>query len=93
MGTRNEQLTIHSVDRLSQNQYLKLETNILDKNMEEIQVYNFSKLYTRIYEGTILGKIEYKKKEENLLIINETSKDITDRQGTVIKISNDLTYK
>ncbi|CAI6374915.1 unnamed protein product [Macrosiphum euphorbiae] len=92
MGAINEQLTIHPVDRLSQNQYLKLETNILDKNIKEIQVYNFSNLYTRIYEGTIIGTIEYKKKD-GLLIINETSKDIIDRQGTVIKISNDLTNK
>ncbi|CAI6376598.1 unnamed protein product [Macrosiphum euphorbiae] len=92
MGTINKQLTIHPVDRLSQNQYLKLEKNIVDKNIEEIQVYNFSNLYTRIYEGTIIGTIEYKKKD-SLLIINETSKDITDRQGTVIKISNDLTNK
>jgi len=62
MGTIYEQLTIHPVDRLSQNQYFKLETNILDKNIEEIQVYNFSNLHTRIYEGTIIGTVEYKKK-------------------------------
>jgi len=90
MGTINEQSTIHPVDRLSQNQYLKLETNIQDKNVKEIPVYNFSNLYIRIYEGTVLGTIGYKQKD-NLLIINETSKDITDKQGTVIKISNGLT--
>jgi hypothetical protein len=89
-GAPDVQTIIHPVDRLSQKQYLKLETNILEKNATEIPVYNFSNVYTKIYKGTVIGTTE-NIKETKLLTINKTNNDICDNQGTVIQISKDLT--
>ncbi|KAF0758643.1 Uncharacterized protein FWK35_00008507 [Aphis craccivora] len=44
----DELSVIHQVDRLSQKQYLKLETNRLGNKATEIQLYNFSTLYTKV---------------------------------------------
>jgi len=84
----NEQMIINPVNRLSQKHYLKLETNILKKNETTIPIYNFSNLYTKIYEGTVIGEIQ---QNTNVFTINKLPNEITDKQGTVIQISNDLT--
>ncbi len=91
IGALDEQSVIHPVDRLSQKHYLKLETNKLGEKTTEIQLYNFSNLYTKVYKGTVIGTTEYYTKKDNLLTINKTNNDVCDKQGTIIKISKDLT--
>lgn len=84
---------IDSVDKLSQKYYLK--TKFL-KNDEAKILYNFSDIYNQIYENMTSGIINYnnnsieeQNNKETILTINNTE-EITDRQGTVIKISKDL---
>jgi len=80
-------------NKANQTNDLKLETQILNKNEKEISEDNFPNLYTQTYKGMTIGKIKktndsiYK---ETILTITKLKHELTDKQGTVIKISNEL---
>ncbi|KAF0707508.1 Retrovirus-related Pol polyprotein [Aphis craccivora] len=74
--------------------YLKLETQILNNNEKCVPGNTIQNLYTQTYKGMTIGKIEKTNdsvnKETILTIINKPEQEISDKQGTIIRILNEL---
>lgn len=79
-------------NKVIQKHDLKLETQILKGNEKSILESSFSNLYTQFYEGITIGKIKKEDSidKETILTMTKSEHEITDKQGTVIKISNEL---
>jgi len=77
-----------------ENNYLKLESQILNNNEKGISGNTFPNVYTQTYKGVTIGKIGKTKdsiNKETILTINKKpEQEMCDKQGTIIRISNEL---